>query len=82
MGIRTTKLFVELQKSREENIKAYYIFKDKQMIDLINKLPRSKEELKNVSGFGEVKTEKYGDMILKIINEELDRINKNKNKNA
>lgn len=52
------------------------------MIDLINKLPRSKEELKNVSGFGEVKTEKYGDMILKIINEELDRINKNKNKNA
>lgn len=58
-----------LQKSREENIKAYYIFNDKQMIDLINKLPRSKEELKNVSGFGEVKIEKYGDVILKIINE-------------
>lgn len=57
-----------LQKSREENIKAYYIFTNAQLIDLIEKLPRTKEELERVSGFGEVKSKKYGDMILKIIN--------------
>lgn len=56
-----------LQRSREEKIKPYYIFSDKQMMDLIDKMPNSKEELLQVSGFGEVKTEKYGDVILKII---------------
>lgn len=57
-----------LEKSREESIKAYYIFTDAQLKDLIDKLPKSKEELKAISGFGEVKVEKYGDMIISIIN--------------
>lgn len=58
-----------LEKSREENIKAYYIFTDVQLEDLIDRLPRSIAELKNISGFGKVKVEKYGDMIVEIINE-------------
>lgn len=58
-----------LQKSREENLKPYFIYNDKQMMELISKLPGSKEELQGVSGFGQVKAEKYGDMILKILNE-------------
>lgn len=58
-----------LRKSREDNIKAYFIFTDAQLLDLIERLPRTKEELKAISGFGEAKAEKYGDMILKIINE-------------
>lgn len=62
--------FFRLEKSRAENIKAYYIFTDSQLLDLIEKLPRSKEELKVISGFGEVKVEKYGDMILNIINKQ------------
>lgn len=57
-----------LEKSREESIKAYYIFTDAQLKDLIDKLPKSKEELKAISGFGEVKVEKYGDIIISIIN--------------
>lgn len=56
-----------LEKSRQENIKAYYIFTDAQLENLINKLPRSKSELKNIPGFGKVKVEKYGDMIIEII---------------
>ncbi|MCR1953178.1 HRDC domain-containing protein [Clostridium sp. DSM 100503] len=32
-------------------------------------MPKTKSELKDVSGFGEVKIEKYGDGILKILNE-------------
>lgn len=57
-----------LEKSREESIKAYYIFTDAQLKDLVERLPKSKEELKSISGFGDVKVEKYGDMIINIIN--------------
>ncbi|WP_195263705.1 NERD domain-containing protein [Clostridium sp. 1001275B_160808_H3] len=42
---------------------------DKQMTNLLEKMPKTKSELKDVSGFGEVKIEKYGDGILKILNE-------------
>ncbi|MGF6989783.1 superfamily II DNA helicase RecQ [Lachnospiraceae bacterium PM6-15] len=57
-----------LHKSRSEQIKPYYLFNDAQMADLISKMPRTKEELLNVNGFGPVKVEKYGDEILDIIN--------------
>lgn len=35
--------------------------------NLISKMPRSKEELRIVAGFGEPKAKKYGDDILKIV---------------
>lgn len=56
-----------LNKSREENLKPYFIFNDNQLNDLIAKMPRTKEELLGVSGFGAVKVEKYGDEILTIL---------------
>lgn len=56
-----------LKKSKEENIKPYFIFNDKQMMDLISKMPGSKEELQGVCGFGPIKSEKYGDTILNIL---------------
>lgn len=58
-----------LEQSRREGIKPYYIFNDLQMNDLISKKPSSKNELLKVSGFGEKKVEKYGDAILKLMNE-------------
>lgn len=58
-----------LKKAREEQTKAYIIFSNSQMEDLIEKCPKTKEELINVSGFGKIKTEKYGDEIIKIMNE-------------
>ncbi|WP_291652694.1 HRDC domain-containing protein [Clostridium sp.] len=58
-----------LQMSKAENTKPYIIFSDKQMFNLLERMPKTKLELKDVSGFGEVKIEKYGDIILKIINE-------------
>lgn len=58
-----------LKKSREEGIKPYYIYNDKQLKDLITKMPRSKSELTKVSGFGEVKANKYGDDVLRILGE-------------
>lgn len=56
-----------LEQSRKENCKPYYIFNDRQMNDLLDKFPRNKEELLKVSGFGNVKVEKYGDQILAIL---------------
>jgi len=56
-----------LKKCREENIKPYFIFNDKQMEDLIAKNPKTIDDLMKVSGFGEVKCKKYGQDILKII---------------
>jgi superfamily II DNA helicase RecQ len=56
-----------LNRSRSENIKAYYIFSNKQLTALIDKMPKSKEELQSVNGFGKAKVEKYGDEIVNII---------------
>lgn len=53
--------------SQAEGIKPYFIFNDKQMMDLIDKFPSTKEELKQVSGFGDVKVQKYGEEILHIL---------------
>lgn len=58
-----------LQKSRQDNIKPYYIFNNKQMSDLIKFLPSNKEELLQINGFGMTKVEKYGNEILNIIDE-------------
>ena len=56
-----------LEQSRKENCKPYHIFNDRQMNDLLDKFPRNKDELLKVSGFGNVKVEKYGDQILLIL---------------
>lgn len=57
-----------LTKSREEKIKPYFIYNNNQLKDLISRMPRSKEELMTVDGFGKVKVDKYGDDILNIVN--------------
>lgn len=72
MPVEDTEIFKELKvyrlnKSREEKIKPYYIYNDNQLKDLISRMPRSKEELLAVVGFGEVKINKYGNDILKIM---------------
>ncbi|MDV4150286.1 NERD domain-containing protein [Clostridium sp. AL.422] len=64
--IQKLKAF-RLKKSREEGNKPYFIFSDKQMMDIIDKMPKNKTELKQVSGFGDIKVGKYGEDIIKII---------------
>lgn len=56
-----------LEVSRKERIKPYIIYNDKQLKELINKKPKSIEDLQKISGFGEVKSKKYGDDILGIL---------------
>ncbi|MDQ0885041.1 hypothetical protein QFZ81_000129 [Paenibacillus sp. V4I9] len=57
-----------LQTSREEQSKAYYIFNNAEMDDMIAKYPRTENELLEVKGFGKIKIEKYGSAILNIFN--------------
>ncbi len=72
-NIEDSEIYKELKayrliKSREENIKAFYIFNNSQMENLIQKMPQNKEELLKVSGFNESKCVKYGEGILEIVN--------------
>ena len=73
--IKRLKSF-RVEQSRKENVKPYFIFNDAQMNDLIDKQPKTKEELLKVSGFGNVKVEKYGDTILMILKEEFNNVSK------
>lgn len=56
-----------LKKCKEENNRPYFIFNDKTLNDLIEKKPLTDEELIKIEGFGQYKTEKYGEDILNII---------------
>jgi len=56
-----------LKKSREENIKPYYIYNNAQMDELIRAMPKTIDEMMRVSGFGEAKCAKYGEDILNVI---------------
>lgn len=70
----TTNLYELLRKyrleiCRAEGVKPYFIFNNAELDDLIQKNPKTKEELLKVKGFGAVKVEKYGEGILEILND-------------
>ena len=52
---------------KSEGVQAYCIFNNAQMADVISKMPGTLEDLKKISGFGDVKCQKYGDKILEIV---------------
>lgn len=72
--IEDTPIYKALKQYRfetckAEGVQAYCIFNNAQMADIISKMPGTLEDLKKVSGFGDVKCQKYGDKILEIIRE-------------
>ncbi len=58
---------VRLSLAEKEHVPAYIIFSDATLIDLAAYLPHTLEEMKRISGFGEVKLDKYGELFLKEI---------------
>lgn len=71
-NVEDTPLYKELKQYRTETSKAegnqaYVVFKNDHLQDLIAKMPRSIEELANISGFGPARVQKYGKAILEII---------------
>lgn len=72
-SIEDTLIYSELKafryaKSKDENVKAYFIYNNAQMEDVIKLMPKSLKDLKTVSGFGDQKCDKYGIDILQIVN--------------
>lgn len=77
-SVITDELYENLRKYRylkanELKIKPYFIFSNDQLSNLITQLPRTKEELLKVKGFADKKVKLYGDDILRIINEYIDK---------
>jgi len=54
--------------ANEENVPAYIILSDASLLELATYLPQNLEELARISGFGEVKLVRYGEIFLKTIN--------------
>ena len=54
-------------RAHTEKIKPYIIFSDSTLIEIVNKLPKSKEELLELRGVGEKKVDKYSTEILSLL---------------
>ncbi|MDR3013663.1 MAG: DNA helicase RecQ [Chitinispirillales bacterium] len=68
------KLFEVLRKlrleiSKEQSLPAFVVFSDSTLTDMCIKIPKTKKEFLDVSGVGEVKLERYGDVFLSAIAE-------------
>lgn len=71
-SVEDTEIFKELKayrlkKSREEKVKPYFIYNNKQIKFIITRKPQTKDELKKIYGFGDIKVDKYGEDIISIV---------------
>lgn len=57
-----------LEIARNEGVHPYTIFDDRTLLELASVKPKTLEELKDINGLGKVKIERYGKIILGIIN--------------
>lgn len=68
------KLFAHLKQLRhtianEQKVPAFVVFSDSTLIDMCSKLPKNTEEMLDVSGVGQVKVQRYGDLFLNAISD-------------
>ena len=56
-----------LEMAREQNVPPYVIFHDRTLRELALHKPTSLSALSNISGVGEKKVERYGEMVLEVI---------------
>jgi hypothetical protein len=78
-SIAQTKLYGKLKhyrytKSKELNIKPYFIFNNNELDQLLSIRPTSKEKFLTCPGFGEKKYEQYGEDIVSLITESMNQI--------
>ena len=71
-----TELFQQLKAIRREiafteNVPAYIVVSDATLIELSAYLPQTSADLQKISGFGEIKIQKYGKQFLDVINQYL-----------
>lgn len=70
--VNTSQLEDALKKFRmqiatKQNVKAYHIFTNKTLDELILKQPCTINDLKNIQGFGDVKTKAFGEELVELI---------------
>ncbi len=53
--------------ARQQNVPPYVIFHDKVLLDLLSQRPETLDEMSSISGIGEHKLNKYGDIFIKIL---------------
>ena len=58
---------VRLDLAREEKVPPYLIFSDRTLVEMCQKMPLSEEEMRNISGVGAHKMQKYGEAFLSVI---------------
>ncbi|MFT8352303.1 HRDC domain-containing protein [Clostridium saccharoperbutylacetonicum] len=58
-----------MRVSKEENLKPFMVFTNQELDLIVENKPKNDGELMKIRGFGIKKVEKYGEAILKIINE-------------
>ncbi|GAI65425.1 unnamed protein product [marine sediment metagenome] len=68
------KLYKDLKSfrfitSKKEKVPAYWVFHDSELKNIASQRPKTKEELLNIKGIAIKKYEKYGEDVLKIVNE-------------
>jgi len=66
-------LFQQLTQLRKslavmENVPPYLVFHDKTLREMADKMPSNTREMGNISGVGQAKLEKYGNVFLEAIN--------------
>ena len=55
--------------AEEENVPPYFIFNDKTLVEIANQKPSTRSGLLSINGIGELKAKKFGDDILRIIDD-------------
>jgi ATP-dependent DNA helicase RecQ len=58
---------VRIGIAQEENVPAYLVFSDATLLELATYLPQTMEEIRKISGFGEIKLVRYGKVFLKVV---------------
>jgi superfamily II DNA helicase RecQ len=53
--------------AKEHGVPAYTIFHDSTLYELAERLPRSLDELREITGIGATKLERYGDALLEVM---------------
>lgn len=73
-------LFAELKTlrtkiARDENVPPYIVFSDAVLVELSTYLPQTIDEMRKISGIGDLKLQKYGADFLEVIKDYCDRNN-------
>jgi len=57
-----------LEISKAQNVPPYVVFHDKTLIEMIKARPQNDNDLAKISGIGQAKIEKYGEVFLELLN--------------